>query len=761
MAIKFDRGRVELLGVEIIFTGEDDPRGSVWVPIDETMSIIYGKNGAGKSTILKAISSFVRGLSLEDEGILVHGYARLIDPASSCSIMDQAIRNMPNTGFLNEWDGLERSEIEQKFSEMSAGLELPYERWESSLFSAVPESVDDLDVDWSKFVSHLLFLGLWEHDIRYQFEGLKNVANHLINSRIICLRPNGQEDGEWQLTLAALIETDEIREAYEDLLANTDEYIFPGEFTSPVGQILLDTNILAHRSKMPRTNSPYVATANIASQKISSLEIALVDLDHEMDLNEWTKARVAELIHSSWITVKDSWFSDYSMHSNPTSPFMTTEHLEENTDDEDFEELIWLASFGSKAVPSGHKIIFQFHGERQEILQKALTFIATELPSELAISDLRLKLQTDLGLWIYGSPAIFEALDKRSDSWIPVKKTSSTTQKVIGMALKIHSDIRSTNQTVIAIGDEIDRGMHARAIENLYKMLADSIPTCFVTSHSPAALSTRLGDRLHVHRDSAGGMLLGSLSNSEISSSSAMQLGVTTYDLIGAIDLVVAVEGQHDKLVIEHFMKKDQRFSNRNVQIFSMTGINNATNLLDSEFALSYSDLQILVIADNSSKTDLVTSRDDAQKKIRNGQAPTSVASSLRRRAKGAKAQHWHEQRCMFDLLALATERNLLDRILISGHTYMDIETSLHHELFGLEKDWLELEAEYRNKRRTEKSFTASFKDYLRSTYEVSIEMKTIEAALDMTPRVPDGIQLVLNDIFNALDGPLWESLRQ
>jgi hypothetical protein len=43
MAVKFDRDRVELLGVEIIFTGEDDPRGSVWVPTDETMSIFYGQ----------------------------------------------------------------------------------------------------------------------------------------------------------------------------------------------------------------------------------------------------------------------------------------------------------------------------------------------------------------------------------------------------------------------------------------------------------------------------------------------------------------------------------------------------------------------------------------------------------------------------------------------------------------------------------------------------------------------------------------------
>ena len=97
MALLIDKSRVEFLGIEVIFIGEDDPRGSVWIEFNEDFSLLYGKNGAGKSTVLKAITAFIEGKTLEDDGVLIHGYARLIDPAESCSIIDQCIKSIPKS----------------------------------------------------------------------------------------------------------------------------------------------------------------------------------------------------------------------------------------------------------------------------------------------------------------------------------------------------------------------------------------------------------------------------------------------------------------------------------------------------------------------------------------------------------------------------------------------------------------------------------------------------------------------------------------
>jgi len=768
MSIKIDRDKVEFLGIEIIFTGESDPRGSVWIPVSESVSLLYGKNGSGKSTILSAISSFINGQSQEDDGILVHGYFRPLDPRESCSLFQQAIDSMPNTGFLNDWEELEVAEIRDKFSAMASNLEFPHSKWEQSLFSPVPESVDDLDMDWNKFVSHFLFLGLWDQDIRYDLNPLRGFIGHLVDERIICLRASGNvEAPKWELTLAARVDSSEVRASYEALLDEPefldDEEEVPENY---VGQILMDANILANRSRMPRTNSPFIATAALSSQTISSIGMKLCNLNDEVDLSEWTMARVAEIIHSTWISVSDPWFSDYPTHRTPTSPF-DSQTLNYQGDDEDVEDdelsetepsPIWSVSFGSTRHQVIRTIDFELNSEREETLQRTLTFIAKELPSELAISDLRIQFNPDLGLWIYGKPATLEAFDQRSQSWIPVSDTSNATQRIIGMALQIHAEIRSSDQLTIAVGDEVDNGLHSLAMTGLYQMLTNSIPACFLTSHSSVALASRFGERIHVQRGVLGEVQLRSLNNADFNATSANNLGVRANELIGSVDLILAVEGEHDKKVFDHYIKQDSRLAGCNILIMSMTGLNNSTNLIDAEFLLSFTDLRILAIADNVSKADLASTYMDTLSKLQSGASPAKVSAGLRKRSRELQNQKWYEQRRMVDLLAFATERNLLQRLRVSGHTYFDIEAALPPELFGLNKDWLELEAEYRLRRDSDNSQRITFKEYVRSEYGVSIDTKSIGVALEMTAGVPSGIQLVLDDIVTLLDELLWNS---
>jgi hypothetical protein len=223
---------------------------------------------------------------------------------------------------------------------------------------------------------------------------------------------------------------------------------------------------------------------------------------------------------------------------------------------------------------------------------------------------------------------------------------------------------------------------------------------------------------------------------------------------------VVAVEGLHDKLVLEHFIRLDERLSGSNILIISMTGVNNATNLVDANFLLSFTDLRILAVADNTSKSDLHLTWQATREQLQSGQSPLKLAKALRIRAEDLRKQRWHEQRCMVELLAAATEGDLLHRLRMSGHIYMDIEMALDPKYFGLDKDWMELETEFDASKASASSSVRNFKDFLRSVYNVSIDLNSIKAALSMTQTTPQGIKSVIDDIVaNAFQTDLLQDL--
>lgn len=761
MSISIDQNRVEFLGIHIIFTGEDDPRGSVWVPFSEELTLLYGKNGAGKTTILKAIDAFVSGQSLEDEGMLIYGFAQLKNANDTCSLMNQAVEDMPNTRFLTEWEEVDEAEIINLFAETVVALDLPYNKWEGSLFAAVPESIDDLDMSWEKFVTHFLFLGLWEKDIRHDFAAIKTFIKRLIDERLFCLQPTGKDgDTKWNLNLAAKLDNPEVRDAYEISLAMEDFVFMDQDLDNHVAAVLQDLNILAERSIPPRSNSPYIPAARIDSRSIKDIGFMSLDLNDELDLHEWTQRRVLELVHSFSVLIPDPWFANYKTHISPTQAFQ--EDIPDLNDFEDFEneievdEEIWSATFQSRRVPSGARMKFKFESDRRDVLQRALTFIARELPPELGITDMRISLSNDLGLWITGEAGKLEVLDTRSHSWIPVLNTSEATQKIIGMALRIHAEIRSTNRIVVVIGDEVDPGLHTLAIQGLYGMLAVATQTCFITSHSPVALASRFGNRLHVHRGVFGEILISQITSSELSNVSAAELGLKVNELIGTIDIVLAVEGIHDKIVLEHAIQRDNRLNHRRIHITSISGVKNSANLVDIDFILNFTDLRIVLIADNVSHTELKGMRINSLNRLNQGENCVKVAQSLRGRAKELRKQQWYEQTQMFDLLALATERGLLSRLSISGHPYADIETALPHELFNLPKPWDELEAEHRQHKIDNPNSSQNFKDYLRSVYKVSVDQKSIREALDQLDTVPTGIENLLTEVLSQIDEIEW-----
>lgn len=54
------------------------PIGTLWIPLHEGLTVLYGANGAGKSTVLNLVSSALGGLIIPRVSLSVHVSA---DPA--------------------------------------------------------------------------------------------------------------------------------------------------------------------------------------------------------------------------------------------------------------------------------------------------------------------------------------------------------------------------------------------------------------------------------------------------------------------------------------------------------------------------------------------------------------------------------------------------------------------------------------------------------------------------------------------------------
>lgn len=77
-----------LIGMELDFTGIDE-RGRVWIPLDAGTHLLYGKNGVGKSTILRALRAALTADESEEAlGFAVRLFVAIDDPRPQINLDD-------------------------------------------------------------------------------------------------------------------------------------------------------------------------------------------------------------------------------------------------------------------------------------------------------------------------------------------------------------------------------------------------------------------------------------------------------------------------------------------------------------------------------------------------------------------------------------------------------------------------------------------------------------------------------------------------
>jgi hypothetical protein len=340
----------------------------------------------------------------------------------------------------------------------------------------------------------------------------------------------------------------------------------------------------------------------------------------------------------------------------------------------------------------------------------------------------------------------YEFPDSQGPFSVSFGDLSDGQRKLINLAFSaVAASSDDQGKTTILVGDEIDNGIHVRAIVALYRMLGGLPLSCLCSTHSIEAVAYSVGRRVHMTRDSESGIRLDDFDIKD-ARAAAEQMGVTPLSLLAFFRLFVIVEGEHDRIVIESLLNAQDRSLGNDVVVLPIRGANNLMTSLEAQL-FDYTDARVLVVLDNVRQAVLVELLEAAKSK-KNGN-PRDRRNALV--AARARCQS-HEERIVGDVIIRRFDKGDLSRFSLFGLSKRDIIEYLDPLEFGID-DWVAARNEFDSLSPSDPMKQSSFKDYLRATRNISIGNGDVtRASHNLGTLHPDLVALV-EHIMKQLSG--------
>jgi predicted ATPase len=787
-------GGIRISGFEIYLPG----RASQWLELDETLNILYGKNGVGKSSILEALSNFAKGIAFENDA----PSARLfftIDPFES--FLDESINNLFDRSLLDpagrgheHWD--------------PDPLSSPLPDYGSLLFNS--PTTEQQNRGWE------LLTGLPKiPDLQFLYDNLKSI----LGSRGEELW-TGTDDSKLTIrqVVALLIEerikneSGPVRSTYTHTWPNWyHSYIRTCITTSLFGftpkyDDLVDTNATWNCEGLPKT-ATILGIKGLDSDKFlfyelarhdfwSLLQIVLASRAIGIDFEKYPKLLQTLRMFVAGIPK----FSFYIAPNEDESghPWELGIRVEE---EEVAKEL--LDRFGRRSSTHPSKADWMFYGihraskHSQMGVQLNLGIPIHKLPFVLAdirtidktaeqiktlikarkphrfsnskididkvrhslqelssrtsnfirqigvqIDEVSIQLSDDPLDWALDEGIRIEAFDQHSQTWIRQDLLSEAQQRWIDYSFRL-AHLTFYTSPLLILADEPDNGLHTTASRAALESLSTIGGTVIVASHSVAALRLNKGRIIHVQRDADGSTFIESINHDDGDLLNALKLGVDQSDLLALKRVAVFVEGNHDELVLRALLADQKNSIIDRIKFLPTRGEKQLTNSVDSQLILSYTNLDLVIVADNI-RTEFFNGK--ISDLIAQQTAGVSIADLCRnlqdwrfRTLEKTKRGRINEERTMVDILDRAIRIGALNRIHIMGIEANDILESIPSSFFNLPFDWNELhrlheQEKDRNLRESKESGsnvkkTGDFKTWISTNYSMKFTESVISDA--------------------------------
>ena len=288
----------------------------------------------------------------------------------------------------------------------------------------------------------------------------------------------------------------------------------------------------------------------------------------------------------------------------------------------------------------------------------------------------------------------------------------------------------------VVLLDEPEEALHVSAARHLVNglkqwatLMASSV---VVATHSPAFLNDQGMRLLHARRGDAGHTELVALP-SPIRESPA-ELGISRSDLLQLYRVIVAVEGEHDRVVLDTLLGDE--LADLRCLLIPMHGAHNLTSILDTRLIVDFTDAALLAVVDHAEASWLIKAWIDAKAElVAKGKAAARLVLEAAERRGSTK-----EQRLLLDFCKRAIDSGQTHRVDFVGLSVPDILHLLNiREFVPGNATWPDLDAEWLALPHPR----PAWKDWLRAEHGATIGLRQVKRALATMDTIPPDLEHV------------------
>lgn len=660
----------DLIGVSLF---GPEPLEAVHLDLGDGLSVLYGLNGSGKTTILREAEAVLRGVGIGQPGG--------VSSRQSCL-------HVQITALEEDPDLFKRSQFEEALIESFLGAEEPFdvpayatrfELWQWMLNRCLQQ---ELDRDW-----------IWDDPV------LAHQA-----SISFCLVPVGSlSRPAWGSYLSAELSQKEwtgLNDGMEIQRHIADKALTTGSLSNAEVELMLSgTNPVAVFGETPWTR--------LASQK------GVLDKDH---LSQWPAHFPLPVSGLGQVDVPPVHIISDS--GSITGTRDTTNNLLVSLAEE-YGELIEIAD------ESETRLNPQFMKAVGRLEADANAFLELTGPHFFKL-ELELKSPHE---WFVGEiPEWTASIEGTS---IGIGRLSGAELRWALAALQWAISGLDTSRPQVFLIDEPERGLHRLREQELPRMLRNLCSRSenlmvLAASHAPSFLDIRVGTNLrHVSRLQGYPTVLQSidLGSSSLMSQSAESLGLAPSDLLQLTRVFVLVEGAHDEIVLKAALGEDIRAAGG--RIIPINGAGHARSIADARILFDATAASIVFVIDNVNSAPTLDIWNQATQEYRDGKRKAAKATLARLGSSGTGGESvWLQA-----LGERALDTNVIHRIKPFGLSKRDILCYLPSSAFmSGNTNWEELSTAY-ERARSGQLTKENFKSWLTKMRGADFSRQNVEKA--------------------------------